>query len=38
MEIRSVFSSREHLEQVARMGAVEAFAQSVGQIDALLAA
>jgi uncharacterized protein YndB with AHSA1/START domain len=37
MEIRSVFSSREHLEQVARMGAVEAFAESVGQIDALLA-
>jgi uncharacterized protein YndB with AHSA1/START domain len=38
MEIRSVFSSREHLEQVVRMGAVEAFRQSVGQIDALLAA
>jgi uncharacterized protein YndB with AHSA1/START domain len=38
MEIRSVFSSREHLEQIVRMGAVEAFEQAVGQIDALLAA
>jgi uncharacterized protein YndB with AHSA1/START domain len=38
MEIRSTFSSREHLEQVIRIGAVEAFEQSVGQIDALLAA
>jgi uncharacterized protein YndB with AHSA1/START domain len=38
MEIRSLFSSREHLEQIVAMGAVEAFEQSVGQIDALLAA
>jgi uncharacterized protein YndB with AHSA1/START domain len=38
MEIRSVFSSREHLEQIVSMGAVEAFEQAVGQIDALLAA
>jgi uncharacterized protein YndB with AHSA1/START domain len=38
MEIRSVFSSRDHLEQIVRMGAVETFEQSVGQIDALLAA
>ena len=37
MEIHSVFSSREHLEQLVRMGAVEAFTQAVGQIDALLA-
>jgi uncharacterized protein YndB with AHSA1/START domain len=37
MEIRSRFSSREHLEQIVDMGAVEAFEQAVGQIDALLA-
>jgi uncharacterized protein YndB with AHSA1/START domain len=38
MEIRSVFSSREHLEQLVRIGAVDAFEQAVGQMDALLAA
>jgi uncharacterized protein YndB with AHSA1/START domain len=38
MEIRSVFSSREHMEQLVRMGAVDAFQQAVGQIDALLGA
>ena len=38
MEIRSVFSSREHLEQIVSMGAVEAFQQAIGQIDRLLAA
>jgi uncharacterized protein YndB with AHSA1/START domain len=38
MEIRSVFSSREHLEQIVSRGAVEAFEQAIGQIDALLAA
>jgi uncharacterized protein YndB with AHSA1/START domain len=37
MEVRSVFSSREHMEQVVRLGAIEAFERSVGQIDALLA-
>jgi uncharacterized protein YndB with AHSA1/START domain len=37
MEIRSRFSSREHLEQIVEIGAVEAFEQAVGQIDALLA-
>ena len=37
MEIRSVYSSREHLEQLVRMGAVDAFTQAVGQMDALLA-
>jgi uncharacterized protein YndB with AHSA1/START domain len=37
MEIRSRFSSREHLEQIVELGAVEAFEQAVGQIDALLA-
>jgi uncharacterized protein YndB with AHSA1/START domain len=38
MEIRSVFSSRDHLEQLVRMGAVDAFEQAVGQMDALLIA
>jgi uncharacterized protein YndB with AHSA1/START domain len=38
MEIRSVFSSRAHLEQLVRMGAVDAFEQAVGQMDALLIA
>jgi uncharacterized protein YndB with AHSA1/START domain len=38
MEIRSAFSSREHLEQIVSMGAVDAFEQAVGQMDALLAA
>ena len=37
MEVRSVFSSLDHMEQVVRMGAVEAFVQSIGQMDALLA-
>jgi uncharacterized protein YndB with AHSA1/START domain len=38
MEIHSVFSSREHLEQRVSMGAVELFEQAVGQMDDLLAA
>jgi uncharacterized protein YndB with AHSA1/START domain len=38
MEIHSVFSSREHLEQLVSMGAVELFEQAVGQMDDLLAA
>jgi uncharacterized protein YndB with AHSA1/START domain len=37
MEMRSVFGSREHMEQVLRMGAAEGLQQSVGQMDALLA-
>jgi uncharacterized protein YndB with AHSA1/START domain len=37
MEIRSTFKSREHMEQLVRMGAVEAFADAVGQMDAVLA-
>jgi uncharacterized protein YndB with AHSA1/START domain len=37
MEMRSVFSSREHMEQVDRLGAMEIFQQTVGQMDALLA-
>lgn len=37
MELRSVFDSREHMEQLVRMGAIEVFQQTVGQMDALLA-
>jgi uncharacterized protein YndB with AHSA1/START domain len=37
MVLRSVFDSREHMEQVANMGAPEALQQAVGQMDALLA-
>lgn len=37
MEVRSTFASREHMEQIARMGAIEIFVQSFGQMDALLA-
>jgi uncharacterized protein YndB with AHSA1/START domain len=38
MVVRSVFDSREQMEQLERMGAIEVFAQIVGQMDALLAA
>jgi hypothetical protein len=37
MELRSVFDSREQMERLARMGAVEGLRQCVGQMDALLA-
>ena len=37
MEMRSVFDSREQMDQVLRMGAAEGLAQAVGQMDALLA-
>jgi len=37
MEMRSVFSSREHMDWIVDMGAVEAYQQSVGQMDAILA-
>ena len=37
MEVRSVFGSREQMERLERMGATEVFAQTVGQMDALLA-
>lgn len=37
MQVRSVFDSREQMEEVVRMGAPEVFAQAVGQMDALLA-
>jgi uncharacterized protein YndB with AHSA1/START domain len=36
MVVRSVFASREHMEQIVRMGAVDAFAQALGQMDELL--
>jgi hypothetical protein len=36
MELRFVFESREHMEQLERWGAFEVFPQSVGQIDAVL--
>ena len=37
MEVRSIFDSREHMKQLDRMGAIEVFQQTVGQMDALLA-
>ncbi|MEV5887174.1 SRPBCC domain-containing protein [Streptomyces sp. NPDC052020] len=36
MELRSVFDSREQMEQLVDMGMVEGLRQAVGQIDALL--
>jgi uncharacterized protein YndB with AHSA1/START domain len=36
MEVRSVFASREHMEQMVRLGAPEIFVQSIGQMDALI--
>jgi uncharacterized protein YndB with AHSA1/START domain len=37
MELRSVFDSREQMEQLASMGMTEGLQQAVGQMDALLA-
>ena len=37
MVLRSVFGSREHMEQIVNMGAPEVLQQTVGQMDALLA-
>ncbi len=37
MEMRSVFASKEHMDQVLRMGAAESLQESVGQMDAILA-
>ena len=37
MELRFGFASREHMEEMERMGAFEGIAQSVGQMDGLLA-
>jgi uncharacterized protein YndB with AHSA1/START domain len=36
MELRAIFDSREQMERMVRLGAVEAFAEAVGQMDALL--
>jgi uncharacterized protein YndB with AHSA1/START domain len=38
MELRFTFESAQHMEQLERWGAFEVFPQSVGQMDALLAA
>ena len=38
MELRSVFGTREQMEQLAEMGMEEGLKQAVGQMDALLAA
>jgi uncharacterized protein YndB with AHSA1/START domain len=37
MEMRSVFGSTEHMQRLDRMGAIEVFQQTIGQMDALLA-
>ena len=37
MVLRSVFNSRDHMEQVVNIGAPEVLRESVGQMDALLA-
>jgi uncharacterized protein YndB with AHSA1/START domain len=37
MELRSVFGSREQMEQLLSMGMTEGLQQAVGQMDALLA-
>jgi len=37
MELRSVFDSREQMEQLINMGMAEGLEQAVGQMDALLA-
>jgi uncharacterized protein YndB with AHSA1/START domain len=38
MELRFIFESSEHMEQLERGGAFDVFPQSVGQMDAVLAA
>ena len=38
MELRFGFASSEHMQQLERWGAFEVFPQSVGQMDAVLAA
>jgi uncharacterized protein YndB with AHSA1/START domain len=38
MEIRATYESREEMDKLIEMGALEGFQQSVGQMDALLAA
>jgi len=36
MELRSVFDSREHMDQLMNMGMAEGLRQAVGQMDGLL--
>jgi uncharacterized protein YndB with AHSA1/START domain len=38
MVVRSVFDSREYMEQLEQIGAIAVFVQTVGRMDALLAA
>ncbi|MGY0070612.1 SRPBCC family protein [Streptomyces sp. QTS137] len=38
MELRSVFDTREQMEQLAEMGMVDGLRESIGQMDGLLAA
>jgi uncharacterized protein YndB with AHSA1/START domain len=38
MELRFMFESPEHMEQLERLGAFEGIPQAVGQMDAVLAA
>ena len=38
MELHLTFDSRERMEQLQHLGAFEVFPQSVGQMDAVLAA
>ena len=38
MQLRFVFESREHMQQVEQWGAFDVYPQSVGQMDAILAA
>ncbi|GLZ05532.1 activator of HSP90 ATPase [Actinomadura sp. NBRC 104412] len=38
MELQSVFDSRDHMEQLMKMGMAEGLRAAVGQIDGLLAA
>jgi uncharacterized protein YndB with AHSA1/START domain len=38
MEIRSTYGSREEMDELIEMGMLEGLQQSVGQMDALLAA
>jgi uncharacterized protein YndB with AHSA1/START domain len=38
MEIRSTYESREEMDRLIEMGMLEGMQQSVGQMDALLAA
>ena len=37
MEVRSIFDSREQMEQLDRMGMTEGWKQAVGQMDGVLA-